>query len=125
WQELGSATPLLWLGGAGRWEWRRPLRAAWGPNLLGGAVRGGERAGDCPRPRIGGASVVELANFGCSAGGLGPARVLASRPPAPAADRDAKLVGSGRAQGPPPLPPARPAVPQPHQRPYSPPTFFL
>ena len=43
--------------------------------MLGGGVRGDKRAGDCLRPQIGGARLLELAYFGFSAGGLRPARV--------------------------------------------------
>src|SRR6185436_1915547 len=39
------------------------LSTAWGPYLLGGGVRGGERVGDCLRPLAGGARTSELAYF--------------------------------------------------------------
>src|SRR6185436_8327951 len=70
----------------------------------------------CLRPPEGGTRLRALAYFGRSAGGLRPARVPASRSPAPAADPAAGLVGSGRAHGPPPLPPARLAVPPTNRR---------
>src|SRR6185436_11063911 len=77
---------------------------AWGPDLLRGRIRGGERAGDCLRPPKRRGTTARSRELRSFRRGLRPDRVHASRPPAPAADPAAELVGSGRAQGPPPHP---------------------
>src|SRR4029079_1788504 len=62
--EVQSGRSLGWTRRGGPVGVVAALSTAWGPDLLGGGVRGGERAGDCLRPLIGASQQADLAYLG-------------------------------------------------------------
>ena len=87
---------------------RRPLSTAWGPYLLGGEVRGGERAGACLRPLIGRPLMSTLRTSGPRPGALGRLALRESFAGARRGSRRRPSGAPGRAQGPPRIPPPAP-----------------